>query len=116
MGVSVSPDGLQLAVANNLANTLDLVDLKSRPITATIPVGHYPYGALFSRDGKTIYTSNWADAALSVLDAATHAVKGTIKVATDRLSNLTPWARLRVRSRAQVNVGRSAQGASRGSG
>ena len=75
-----------------------------------------PYGALFSRDGKTIYISNWADAALSVLDAATHAVTATIKLATDRLSNLTPWARLRMRSRAQVNVGRSAQGASRGSG
>ena len=40
-GLSVSPDGSQLAVANSLANTLDLIDLKSRQIIAAIPLGHY---------------------------------------------------------------------------
>jgi YVTN family beta-propeller protein len=71
MGVSVSPDGKLLAVANNLANTLDLVDLTSRRITATIPVGGYPYGALFSRDGRRVYVSHsrdWATTAIFVIE------------------------------------------------
>ena len=38
-GLSVSPDGATLAVANNLTNTVDLIDVASRRITATVPVG-----------------------------------------------------------------------------
>ena len=67
-------------MANNLANTLDLIDLKSQQITATIPVGHYPYCALFSHDGANVYVSNWADASLSVVGTSERAVTGTIKV------------------------------------
>src|SRR5215469_7678081 len=79
-GIGLSPDGSTLAVANNLANTVDLVDVASRTITASVRVGSFPYGALFSRDGRNVFVSNWADATISVVDAATRAVTTTIRV------------------------------------
>jgi len=79
-GIGLSPDGSTLAVANNLANTVDLVDVASRTITASVPVGSFPYGALFSRDGRNVFVSNWADATISVVSATTHAVTATIGV------------------------------------
>ncbi|MDQ6742902.1 MAG: YncE family protein, partial [Candidatus Dormibacteraeota bacterium] len=80
IGLSVSPDGARLAVANNLANDVALVDLRSRHLVATIPVGGYPYAALFSRDGARLYVSNWANASLSVIDVAGASVTETVEV------------------------------------
>ncbi|MBJ7599256.1 bifunctional YncE family protein/alkaline phosphatase family protein [Candidatus Nephthysia bennettiae] len=79
-GLSVSPDGSRLAVANNLAGSVDLVDLRSRRVVASVPAGGYPYAALFSRDGARVYVSNWGDATVSVIDVASASVIATIDV------------------------------------
>jgi YVTN family beta-propeller protein len=89
-GLSVSPDGSLLAVANNLGNSAQLIELGSRRITATIPVGGYPYLALFSRDGSRVYVSNWGDATISVIDVARQTVTGTIPVGQH--PNAMVWA------------------------
>jgi YVTN family beta-propeller protein len=39
--LSVSPDCSRLAVANKPGNDLDLIDLVSRKVTTTVPVGGY---------------------------------------------------------------------------
>jgi YVTN family beta-propeller protein len=91
IGLDVSPDGSLLAVATNLGKTVDLVDLKTRQVAAAIPVGAYPYTALFSRDGTRIYVSNWADATVSVVDTASRAVTGTINVGDH--PNAMTWGR-----------------------
>jgi YVTN family beta-propeller protein len=90
IGLSVSPDGSRLAVANNLANNVAVVDLRSRHIMATIPVGGYPYTALYSRDGARVYVSNWADASVSVIDVAGASVTATIEVGQH--PNTMVWA------------------------
>ncbi|EFH83830.1 bifunctional YncE family protein/alkaline phosphatase family protein [Ktedonobacter racemifer] len=79
-GLSVSPDGKTLYVANNLANTISVVDTATKVVTSTIKIGGYPYTTLVSNDGKTIYASNWGDATLSVIDASSKTVKATIGV------------------------------------
>ncbi|HEX4203673.1 MAG TPA: bifunctional YncE family protein/alkaline phosphatase family protein [Ktedonobacteraceae bacterium] len=79
-GLSLSPDGKTLYVANNLANTVSVVDTATKTVTSTIKIGAYPYTTLVSKDGKTIYASNWGDATISVIDVASHAVTATIPV------------------------------------
>ncbi|WP_338256836.1 beta-propeller fold lactonase family protein [Dictyobacter halimunensis] len=79
-GLSVSRDGTKLYVANNLANTVAVVDTQTRQVTQSIKIGSYPYTTLMSKDGKTIYASNWGDATISIINAATNAVTATVPV------------------------------------
>lgn len=80
MGLSISPDAKTLYVANNLANTVSIVDIASKTVTATVAVGTYPYTTLVSADGKTLYVSNWGDATISAIDLASQKVVATIPV------------------------------------
>jgi YVTN family beta-propeller protein len=82
-GLSVSPDGKTLYVADNLGDRMSVIDLTTSTVT-TIPVGHNPYTALVSKDGKTVYVSNWGGTTLSVVDVsgATPTVTQTIQVGT----------------------------------
>ncbi len=79
-GLSISPDGKTLYVAENLAKSVALVDTTSQLVVKTIAVGSYPYTTLITRDGRKIYVSNWGDATLSVIDASTGTVSKTIAV------------------------------------
>ncbi|GCF11435.1 bifunctional YncE family protein/alkaline phosphatase family protein [Dictyobacter arantiisoli] len=79
-GISLSPDGKRLYVANNLTNTLSVIDTATEDVLATIQVGNYPYMTLVSKDGQRIYVSNWGDASLAVIDAASGQVRTTIPV------------------------------------
>jgi YVTN family beta-propeller protein len=57
-GVALSPDGRTLAIANADNNTVTIADV-SKPggaqVTGWIPVGWYPTGALFDRDGSRLF-------------------------------------------------------------
>lgn len=57
-GLALSPDGRTLAVANADNNTVTIADI-SRPGAATvqgwIPVGWYPTGVAFDRDGSRLF-------------------------------------------------------------
>jgi YVTN family beta-propeller protein len=79
-GLSVSPDGSKVYVANNLANNVTVVDTTSDSVAGVIPVGSYPYTTLASSDGKTVYVSNWGDSTVSVIDVAQRKVTATIHV------------------------------------
>ncbi|MDB4896210.1 MAG: beta-propeller repeat protein [Firmicutes bacterium] len=79
-GISVSPDGKALYVANNLQNSVSRVDLATGQIAVTTPVGQRPYTAVVSRDGNTVYVSNWGESSVTVLDAKDLSVKKTIPV------------------------------------
>jgi YVTN family beta-propeller protein len=83
-GLSVSPDGKRLYVADNLGDRMSAIDLTTGKVIATIPVGHNPYTTLVSKDGKTVYVSNWGATTVSVVDVsgATPTVKATVQVGT----------------------------------
>jgi YVTN family beta-propeller protein len=102
-GLAISQDGSRLYVANNIDNTMSIVDTATRTILSSTPVGSNPYTVALSKDGTTAYVSNWGGeqtftppgpgaplgtvtetsaGSVSVLDAITGAPKGKIEVGT----------------------------------
>jgi YVTN family beta-propeller protein len=79
-GLSVSPDGKTVYVANAQANTIALIDTASHSVTGTIPVGTAPYTTIASPTTKYVWVSNWGSATLSVVDPTTKAVVATVPV------------------------------------
>jgi YVTN family beta-propeller protein len=57
-GLAVSPDGAQLLVAENLADSLAVVDLASGRVVQRLATGRYPYGVAVTPAG-VVYVSNW---------------------------------------------------------
>ena len=81
-GVAPSPDGRLLYVAENLADSLAVVDLSSARVVQRLATERWPYGVVVAKDG-TVYVSAWGGSTVSVL---TPAASGT----------LAPAARIRV--------------------
>lgn len=77
-GLSVTPDGKHLYVAENLSNKVAVIDLASKQVVAKIEVGEYPYDCLVAPDGKRVYVSNWGARNVGVIDTATNKVIGAI--------------------------------------
>jgi YVTN family beta-propeller protein len=46
-----------------------------------VPVGHNPYAALLSENGKSAYVSNWGEQSVSVVDTTSNQVLRTISLA-----------------------------------
>ncbi len=79
-GVSVSRDNKTLYVANSLANTVTIIDVAGKSVTATVKVGTAPYTTLVDPSNGAVYVSNWGDATISVIDPVSRAVTNTINV------------------------------------
>lgn len=77
-GLSVTPDGKRLYVAENLSNKVAVIDLATKQVVTKIEVGSYPYDCLVAPDGKRVYVSNWGARNVGVIDIATNKVIGTI--------------------------------------
>ena len=82
-GLGLSRDGRLLYVAENLADSLAVIDVATGTITQRLPAGRYPYGVIVNRDG-TVYVSSWG---------------------TDKVHVFTPDAD-RLRARTPVTVAR----------
>jgi YVTN family beta-propeller protein len=64
LGIAVTPDGKQAAVAtasNFAPRALHFVDLATQTIAQTIPIGNSFVGLAFSSDGNTLYVGGGAD-------------------------------------------------------
>jgi YVTN family beta-propeller protein len=57
-GLAVSPDNRRLYVAENLADSLAVIDLVSGQVVRRLPAGRYPYGVVVGPDGQ-VYVSAW---------------------------------------------------------
>jgi len=57
-GIAISRDGRTLYVAENLGDSLAVVDLAARRVVQRLATGRYPYGVLTGSDG-TVYVSGW---------------------------------------------------------
>ncbi|HUQ98088.1 MAG TPA: beta-propeller fold lactonase family protein, partial [Gemmatimonadaceae bacterium] len=58
-GIAISPDGATLYVAENLADSLAVVDLRSKRVLRRIATDRYPYGVVAS--SRSVYVSAWGD-------------------------------------------------------
>jgi YVTN family beta-propeller protein len=79
-GLALAPDGQTLWVADRDNALLIAFDTSSFERIAEIPVGNFPIRVAISPDGQSVVTSNYADGALTVVDAASHTVARTITV------------------------------------
>ncbi|MBC7562992.1 MAG: bifunctional YncE family protein/alkaline phosphatase family protein [Gemmatimonadaceae bacterium] len=57
-GIATSRDGRLLYVAENLADSLAVIDLSTGRVTQRLGAGRYPYGVVVNNDG-TVYVSSW---------------------------------------------------------
>ena len=65
-GIALSSDGRLLYVAENLADTLAVVDLASGTVLQRLPAGHYPYAAAAAPSGE-VYVSAWGGEEIAAL-------------------------------------------------
>src|SRR5215813_14952662 len=64
LGIAVSPDGTQAAVAtasNFAPRALHIIDLAAQTVAQTIPIGNSFVGVAYSPDGNTLYVGGGAD-------------------------------------------------------
>jgi YVTN family beta-propeller protein len=74
--------GTVLYVPNTFANTVSVVDTSTDAITATIPVGQWPYYTAVTPDGSQVFVPNYRSNTVSVISAATDTVTATIPVSS----------------------------------
>ncbi len=67
-GIAISRDGRTLYVAENLADSLALVDLATGQVVQRLPAGRYPYAVAVGADG-TVFVSSWGTSMVLVYDA-----------------------------------------------
>jgi DNA-binding beta-propeller fold protein YncE len=69
-GLALAPNGGRLAVVADLCDSVYLLGAAPLRRLAAAATGSHPYTALFSRDGRTLYISNWGDSTISVYGVA----------------------------------------------
>jgi DNA-binding beta-propeller fold protein YncE len=68
-GLGISPDGTRLYVAENLADSIAVVDLQAGTVVQRLATGPFPYAIAVGGDG-TVFVSNWGGNTLSVFNGA----------------------------------------------
>src|SRR5215204_59274 len=68
-GIAISPDGRRLFVAENLADTLAVVDVDGKRVVQRLQTGAYPYAVVVSPAGE-VYVSDWGGNTVSVFAPA----------------------------------------------
>jgi len=65
-------------IANQLDNTVSVINTSNMSVVSTIAVGQAPVGVTVSRDGSKVYVSNIDSGDVSVINTATNTVSATI--------------------------------------
>jgi len=82
-GIGVSPDGRALYVAENLADSLAVVDLETGRVTARFATERYPYGVVVAPDGA-VYVSAWGGHTVSVFRPGSGGLEDTGRITVGR--------------------------------
>jgi YVTN family beta-propeller protein len=64
-GLGVSPDGRQLYVAENTADSIAVIDVETKRVVERMPTEHLPYAVAVASDGF-VYVSAWGGRTVSV--------------------------------------------------
>jgi YVTN family beta-propeller protein len=70
-GIALSPDGRTLYAAENLGDSLAVIDLATRSVVQRFATERYPYGVAVGPDGS-VYVSAWGGSTVSVFTPTTN--------------------------------------------
>jgi len=84
--IAISPDGNTLYGVCPSSNTLCVINIKTKQVTAVVPVGKQPAALVLSPDGSRLYVANSIDGTISVINTSSKLVIGTISVGQDPAS------------------------------
>src|SRR5437667_12811613 len=59
-------------ITNSCSGTVSVVDAVSDTVTATVPVGNSPIGAVVNPTGTRVYVTNGGDSTVSVIDTTSN--------------------------------------------
>jgi YVTN family beta-propeller protein len=68
IGLSISPNGNNVYVANSSPGTVSIIDTATNQVTQTINVGISPFAVSVSSDGSRAYITNRGDNTVSVIN------------------------------------------------
>jgi YVTN family beta-propeller protein len=74
-GIALSPDGRTLYAAENLADSLAVVDLETRRVVQRLATERYPYGVVVGPDGR-VYASAWGGWTVSIFRSRANGTLG----------------------------------------
>jgi YVTN family beta-propeller protein len=80
INLALTPNGHELWVACESADTVIVIDTESLVPLAEIPVGRQPHDVAFDPDGRYAFVSNRLDDQVSVVDVATRGLVRTLEV------------------------------------
>jgi YVTN family beta-propeller protein len=75
-GIAISRDGRTLYVAENLADSLAVVDLTTRRVVQRLPTERYPYGVAVTPDGS-VFVSAWGGWTVSAFSGTANGMLGS---------------------------------------
>ena len=87
--MALRPDGQEIYVTCEAADTVIVVDTATREKTAEIPVGGNPTGVAFTPDSRRAFVTNRLDDTVSVIDVASRTVVQTVKTGNEPHGLLT---------------------------
>jgi len=82
-GLALSSDGKQLIVAENLSDTIAVIDTATRHVTQRLRSGLYPYGVVADAHGN-IFVSAWGEDSVDVYRRGTSGYRHAARVAPGR--------------------------------
>jgi YVTN family beta-propeller protein len=86
ISVAVSPDGTKVYIPNRGNHTAVVDTSTNQVIGSTDYIGGGQFGVSVTPDGREVYVANYAANTVTVIDAATYGIIGTIPVGTDPLA------------------------------
>ncbi len=89
LNLALSPDGRELYVTCEAADSVIVIDAINHQKVAEIPVGGQPHDVAFSPDGRLAFVTNRLDDSLSEIDTASRTVKRTAPVGDEPHAVLT---------------------------
>jgi DNA-binding beta-propeller fold protein YncE len=96
VAVARAPDGIQLAVAGDLANAVAFVDASTGAMRRIVQVGRHPAALAYASDGRTLYVADRAESFVDAIDVAAGRVRTRIRVGLHPAALLRDGARLYV--------------------
>jgi YVTN family beta-propeller protein len=84
-GIRFTPDGKTAVVALGRADRIAVIDVASRTVKATIPVGKRVWHLALNADGSRAFTANGLSNDVSVVDLAAGQVIATVP------AGVAPW-------------------------